>query len=99
MLNIYQTVENGEALFALEGRLDTMTAPDLEKAFKGVLDDVDKVTMDLENLDYISSAGLRVLLLAQKAMNQKGGMKTIHVGDAIMDIFEVTGFMDLLTIE
>ena len=84
---------------ALEGRLDTTTAPELEKALTEALDGVEALTIDLEKLEYISSAGLRVLLSAQKRMMKQGEMKVIHVNDAIMEIFEVTGFSDILTIE
>ena len=84
---------------ALEGRLDTTTAPELEKELKESLDGVTDLTFDLEKLEYISSAGLRVLLSAQKTMNKQGSMKLVHVGEVIMEIFEVTGFSDILTIE
>jgi len=83
----------------LEGRLDTTTAPNLEKELKSSLDDVTELIMDFEKLEYISSAGLRVLLSAQKTMNKQGEMKIIHVSDTIMEIFKVTGFSDILTIE
>ena len=86
-------------VLALEGRLDTMTAPELEKELKGSLDGVSELTLDFARLDYISSAGLRVLLSAQKAMAKKGEMKVTHVNETIMEIFEVTGFTDILTIE
>lgn len=99
MLNINKTKEDGKVTVTLEGRLDTVTAPDLEKELKGSLDDVTELVMDFEKLDYISSAGLRVLLSAQKVMTRQGGMKVINVNDSIMEIFEVTGFSDILTIE
>ena len=99
MLNILKTIENTKASFALQGRLDTVTAPDLEKALKDSLDGITELTLDLKELDYISSAGLRVLLSAQKRMMKQGEMKVIHVNEAIMEIFEVTGFSDILTIE
>ncbi|MBQ6346570.1 MAG: STAS domain-containing protein [Clostridia bacterium] len=84
---------------AVQGRLDTTTAPDLEKEIKTGLDGVTELIMDFEKLDYISSAGLRVLLSAQKAMSKQGSMKVIHVSDLVMEVFEVTGFTDILTIE
>lgn len=84
---------------ALEGRLDTTTAPDLEKALKGELDGVSQLELDFDKLDYISSAGLRVLLAAQKIMNRQGAMKVTHVSDLVREVFEVTGFADILTIE
>ena len=99
MLNINKTKEDGKVTVTLEGRLDTVTAPDLEKELKGSLDDVTELVMNFEKLDYISSAGLRVLLSAQKVMARQGGMKVINVNDSIMEIFEVTGFSDILTIE
>ena len=86
-------------VLALEGRLDTMTAPELEKELKDSLDGVSELTLDFAGLDYISSAGLRVLLSAQKIMNKQGSMKLKHVNETIMEIFEVTGFTDILTIE
>ena len=95
-----QQIKNEKALtVALEGRLDTMTAPELEAALKTTLEGVEELTFDFEKLDYISSAGLRVLLAAQKTMNRQGSMKIVHVNEIIMEIFEVTGFSDILTIE
>ena len=99
MLNILKTVEDGTLCYALEGRLDTTTAPQLEEALKGELDGADKLALDFARLEYISSAGLRVLLSAQKVMAKKGGMKIRNVSDVIMEIFEVTGFSDILDIE
>ncbi len=98
MLNITKTIENGKAAFDLEGRLDTVTAPELEKELKASLDGITELTMDFGKLEYISSAGLRVLLSAQKAMNKQGEMKLMNVNETIMEIFEVTGFSDILTI-
>ena len=92
--------QNGNSLYlALEGRLDTNTAPELEASIKGSIDGVEELTIDMEALDYLSSAGLRVLLGAQKIMNKQGSMRVTHVNDTIMEIFEVTGFADILTIE
>lgn len=99
MLNIKKTLDNDKAVFAVEGRLDTTTAPALEKELKESLDGVSALTLDFSGLEYISSAGLRVLLSAQKIMNRQGEMKIVHVGEVIMEIFEVTGFSDILTIE
>ena len=98
MLTINKSIENGKALFALEGRLDTVTAPDLEKELKDSLDGVTELQLDFEKLEYISSAGLRVLLAAQKTMAKQGMMTLTNVNDTIMEIFEVTGFSDILTI-
>ena len=99
MLNIEKKVENGKAIFALEGRLDTVTAPQLEKELSGALDGVTGLTLDFAKLDYISSAGLRVLLSAQKLMAKQGSMKLVGVNKTVMEIFDVTGFSDILTIE
>ena len=99
MLNIKKTIEDGKAEFVLEGRLDTITSPDLEKELKESLDEVKTLILDFANLEYISSAGLRVLLSAQKVMNKQGEMKVININDTIHEIFEVTGFADILDIE
>ena len=99
MLNIAKNTKETELTVALTGRLDTVTAPELEKELKASLDGVTALTIDMAALEYISSAGLRVLLSAQKTMNKQGEMKVVHVGEAIMEIFEVTGFSDILTIE
>ena len=99
MLNINKTKENEAMTVALEGRLDTPTAPQLEGELRDSLDGVGDLTLDMEKLEYISSAGLRVLLSAQKKMNAQGSMKITHVSETIMEIFEVTGFSDILTIE
>ena len=99
MLNLVRTVEDGVLCYALEGRLDTTTAPQLEETLKKELDSADSLILDLQKLEYISSAGLRVLLSAQKVMAKKGGMKIRNVSDVIMEIFEVTGFVDILDIE
>jgi anti-sigma B factor antagonist len=94
-----QKAQAGTALaLILEGRLDTMTAPELEREFVTSLPGVTELTLDLVGLDYISSAGLRVLLWVQKQMNKQGSMKLIHVNETIMEILEVTGFTDILTI-
>ena len=90
---------NGTALeIALEGRLDTMTAPELEAELNGSLSGADSLTLDFSKLEYISSAGLRVLLSAHKVMSAKGGMKITHVNEIVQEVFEVTGFADILTI-
>ena len=99
MLNINKTTENGTCTVALEGRLDTITSPELETELKSSLDEVTELILDFEKLEYISSAGLRVLLSAQKTMNSQGSMRVIHVNETVMEIFEVTGFVDVLTIE
>jgi anti-sigma B factor antagonist len=92
--------KNGNGLLiSLEGRLDTTTSPALEQELKESLEGVELLTLDFEKLDYISSAGLRVLLSAQKTMNKQGEMKIKNVNETILEIFEVTGFNDILTIE
>ena len=82
----------------VEGRIDTTIAPELEKEIKDSLDGVKSLVLDFEKVEYISSAGLRVLLSTQKIMNKQGEMKLINVNSDIMEIFEVTGFSDILTI-
>ncbi|MBR6916739.1 MAG: STAS domain-containing protein [Clostridia bacterium] len=99
MLNINEKVENGKAIIALEGRLDTVTAPDLESAVKKTLPGLTELTFDFKDLEYISSAGLRVLLSVQKVMMAQGSMKVCNVNETVMEVFEVTGFADILTIE
>lgn len=81
------------------GRLDTTTAPELETAIDHCLAGTQELVLDFHGLEYISSAGLRVLLKAQKGMAQKGNLKILHVNEAIMEVFEITGFSDILTIE
>lgn len=98
-MKITKTQNASTLNIALEGRLDTTTAPELEAELKASLDDVTELILDFEKLDYISSAGLRVLLSAQKVMMKKGEMKVIHVNETVMEIFEVTGFSDILTVE
>lgn len=83
----------------LSGRLDTVTAPQLEAELEKILSNSDTLVLDMANLEYISSAGLRVILKAQKVMNTKGTMKLIHIGESIMEVFDITGFSDFLNIE
>ena len=91
---------NGTNLeIALEGRLDTTTAPELEQELKNSMDGANELTLDFGKLDYISSAGLRVLLSAHKAMSKKGGMKVTNVNEIVKEVFDVTGFADILNIE
>jgi len=93
-------IHEGDALtLVLEGRLDTTTAPLLEAELKDQLEGVTDLTLDMQDLAYLSSAGLRVILAAQKQMNKQGSMVIRHVNETIMEIFEVTGFTDILTIE
>lgn len=91
---------NGTNLeIALEGRLDTTTAPELEQELKSSMDGAETLTLDFSKLEYISSAGLRVLLSAHKTMSAKGGMKVTNVNEIVKEVFDVTGFSDILTIE
>ena len=92
--------KNGSSLeIAVEGRLDTTTSPELEKELQASLEGISDLTLDFSKLDYISSAGLRVLLSAHKTMSKKGGMKVTHVNEIVGEVFEVTGFADILDIE
>ena len=98
-MEINKKQEGKDLLISVSGRLDTTTAPELEETIKDSIDGVESLTIDLTDLEYISSAGLRVLLAAQKIMNKQGDMKVTGVGEVVMEIFEVTGFSDILTIE
>lgn len=98
MLTIAKRTENGKAVLAPEGRVDTTTAPELERVIKEIVPSSDSLTLDFQKVDYISSAGLRVLLSAHKALCGKGGMKIVNVSDSIKEIFEITGFYDILNI-
>ena len=88
-----------ELVVAPEGRLDTKTASELEEALIGSINEAESLVLDFAKLDYISSAGLRVLLSAHKAMSAKGGMKVTNVNEIVQEVFEVTGFADILDIE
>lgn len=95
-----EKVVNGEnAKIIVVGRLDTQTAPELEKEMDGIISNVKELVFDMAGLEYVSSAGLRVILKAQKIMNTQGSMKLIGVNDSIMEVFDITGFLDILTIE
>ena len=98
-MTIRKEVNGKDVTLAVEGRLDTLTAPELENELKGVMGDAQTLTLDFSRLDYISSAGLRVLLAAHKTMSRKGGMKVIHVNEIVKEVFDVTGFSDILTVE
>ena len=98
-MNITKNKDGSKLTLTLEGRLDTTTAPQLEGELKSTLEGVTNLEFDFQNLEYLSSAGLRVLLAAQKAMNKQGNMGTRHVNETIQEVFEVTGFVDILTIE
>lgn len=99
MLNINILKDGGKAILALEGRLDTSTAPQLEEAINRDIEKITDLSFDFANLEYISSAGLRVLLSTQKVMNKQGKMIIKNVSEEVMEIFDVTGFSDILTIE
>jgi len=98
-MNITKTKNDSAMVLTLEGRLDTTTAPALEEELKSSTDGVTELVLDFEKLEYISSAGLRVLLAAQKQMNRQGKMVVRHVCAEIMEVFEITGFSDILTVE
>ena len=98
-MTIEKTLRGTELTVTLAGRLDTTTAPVLEAELKAALPGVEALTLDFEKLDYLSSAGLRVLLAAQKVMNRQGSMVVRHVNETIAEIFDVTGFCDILTVE
>lgn len=97
-MTITKTAENGMLRIALEGRLDTNTAPQLETELKTSLSGISELELDFSGLEYISSAGLRVLLAAQKTMSRQGKMTIRNVNETIMEVFEITGFVEILTI-
>lgn len=98
-MTINKNSDGTKLILALEGRLDTVTTPTLEAELKQSLNDVTELVFDFSQLEYISSAGLRVLLASQKIMNKQGSMVIRHVNETIMEVFEVTGFSDILSIE
>ena len=98
-MKIVKELNNKQLVLSLEGELNTVTAPEFEEVIKNELNNVDSLIVDLAKLSYLSSAGLRVLLVAQKIMMNQGEMKLVHVSDLVMEILDVTGFVDILTIE
>ncbi len=99
-MEIKKTLDGSSLTMEIIGRLDTVTAPEFEKAVQSSLDGVDTLFVDLKELNYVASAGLRSLMMAQKKMNQKNGTMTIgHVQPQVQEIFEMTGFDEFLTIE
>ena len=99
-MNINKTTDGTTLRIALEGRLDTTTAPQLEAELKqSITDGITLLELDFDQLEYLSSAGLRLILAAQKTMNKQGKMVIRHVNETIMEVFEVTGFIDILTID
>ena len=97
-MNIKIEKVDNSTVFKLEGRLDTVTAPELENAINNEGEALKNLVLDFGGISYISSAGLRVLLTAQKKMNVQGSMELVNVSEAVMDIFEMTGFADILVI-
>ena len=98
-MNINFLKDGTSATAMIEGRIDTTTAPEFESTIKGSIDSVTDLVLDFEKVEYISSAGLRVLLSAQKIMNKQGKMRLINVSEDIKEILDVTGFLDILTVE
>lgn len=98
-MTIEKKVNGSELSVALTGRLDTTTAPELESALKESMEGIKALILDFAGLEYLSSAGLRVLLAAQKTMNKQGSMVIRNVNDTIQEVFEITGFADILTVE
>ena len=99
MMTIEKVLNGESAKIIIVGRLDTQTAPELEKEIDEVVLSAKELVFDMNGREYVSSAGLRVILKAQKIMNTKGPMKLIGVNDSIMEVFDITGFLDILTIE
>jgi len=97
-MKVTKNLEGSMLTVTVEGRLDTTTAPALEDALKDALGGVEELALDFGQLQYISSAGLRVLLSLQKTMNKQGSMKVCNANDDIMEVFDITGFTDVLTI-
>ena len=98
-MTINKEIQDKTMTLKLAGRLDTTTSPELEEELKASLDGIEDLRMDFSELEYISSAGLRILLAAQKTMNKQGTMSITGVNDTIMEIFDITGFSDILTIK
>lgn len=97
-MNINKVVNNDQLILQIEGRLDTLTAPILESVINSVGLEVKELVIDMEKLEYVSSAGLRVILSAHKKMTRLGSMKIINVCENVMEVFEITGFSQILTI-
>ena len=98
-MTINKTIADTTATLKIIGRLDTTTAPELESTIDGCVAGIKELVLDCSALEYVSSAGLRVILKAQKLMNVQGNMKLTHVNETIMEVFDITGFADILTIE
>lgn len=98
-MNVIAEKNNGQVVLKVEGRVDTVTSPALEKHINNVAPEAKELVLDLAGVEYVSSAGLRVLLAAQKKMAKVGSMKLVNVCETVMEVFEITGFVDILTIE
>ena len=98
-MTIEKKINNGAAVIIISGRLDTLTAPELEAEIDAIISGIKDLTFDMTNLEHVSSAGLRVILKSQKIMNTQGSMRLIGVNDCVMEVFDITGFADILTIE
>ena len=98
-MTIEKTINGAATVLKIVGRLDTTTAPELEAAIDACAADTKALVLDCSALEYVSSAGLRVILKSQKLMNAQGSMKLTHVNETIMEVFDITGFADILTIE
>ena len=98
-MTIERKTENDVVTLTLTGRLDTATAPELETEVDAFAGTVKDLVLDLKDLEYTSSAGLRVILKAQKMMNKQGSMKLVNVNEDVMEVFDITGFLDILNIE
>ena len=96
---IEKNVVDTTVVLKIAGRLDTTTAPELEATVDGCISGINELVMECSELEYVSSAGLRVILKAQKLMNAQGNMKLTHVNETVMEVFDITGFADILTIE
>ena len=99
IMKINYNREAGKLTVAIEGRVDTVTAPEFEKTLGELLDGVTELVLDMKKVDYVSSAGLRVILKVQKVMFNQGAMKLIGVNESVMEVFEITGFSNILNIE
>ena len=98
-MEIIETKAGTKLAVSVEGRLDINSSPKLEQFLKGALSEIEELTLDFQKLEYISSAGLRVILMAQKQMNKQGSMIVCNINEVVMEIFDVTGFSDILTIQ
>ncbi|MBR3363387.1 MAG: STAS domain-containing protein [Solobacterium sp.] len=98
-MNIEFTRDGSTLTAVITGRIDTNSAPETEEKIMSEIKDADKLVLDFAHVDYISSAGLRVLLLLHKTMQPKGGMKVIHINETVQEVLDITGFADILTLD